>query len=141
MFTKKKIDKRKKYFMVLDTETCPIDRESQEVSPNNMLVYDIGYCVVDKKGNVYTSHPATGTEIVGFEIPNFDKAMDTAKECAKEIEEKLLETTNYHEMEMHFSEDSSLIGGMVIRIGDRVVDSSIQTSLLEMRKQLLKVNV
>ena len=41
---------------------------------------------VDKKGNVYTSHPATGTEIVGFEIPNFDKAMETAKECAKEIE-------------------------------------------------------
>jgi len=49
----KKIDKRKKYFMVLDTETCPIDRDLQEVSPKNMLVYDIGYCIVDKKGNVY----------------------------------------------------------------------------------------
>lgn len=56
----KKIDKRKKYFMVLDTETCPIDRESQEVTPKNMLVYDIGYCVVDKQGNVYR----TGSYIV-----------------------------------------------------------------------------
>jgi len=48
-----KIDKRKKYFMVLDTETCPIDREVEGVTPDNMLVYDIGYCIVDKKGNVY----------------------------------------------------------------------------------------
>ena len=53
MFTKKKIDRRKKYYMVLDTETCPIDREVEGVVANNMLTYDIGYCVVDKKGNVY----------------------------------------------------------------------------------------
>ena len=55
-----KIDRRKNYYVVLDTETCPIDRESQEVTPKNMLVYDIGYCVVDKQGNVYR----TGSYIV-----------------------------------------------------------------------------
>lgn len=48
-----KIDRRKTYYMVLDTETCPIDRECQDVTPSNMLVYDIGYAIVDKKGNVY----------------------------------------------------------------------------------------
>ena len=53
MFTKKKIDRRKKYYMVLDTETCPIDREFEGVDAKNMLAYDIGYCIVDKKGNVY----------------------------------------------------------------------------------------
>lgn len=56
----KKIDRRKKYFMVLDTETCPIDRTLEEVTPKNMLVYDIGYSIVDKKGNVYR----TGSYIV-----------------------------------------------------------------------------
>lgn len=56
----KKIDKRKKYFMVLDTETCPIDRSIEGVSPDNMLVYDLGYCIVDKKGNVYK----TGSYII-----------------------------------------------------------------------------
>lgn len=55
-----KIDKRKKYYMVLDTETCPIDRERQDVTPENMLVYDIGYAIVDKKGNVYR----TGSYII-----------------------------------------------------------------------------
>ena len=55
-----KIDKRKKYFMVLDTETCPIDRELEDVTPTNMLVYDLGYTITDKKGNVYR----TGSYIV-----------------------------------------------------------------------------
>lgn len=49
----KKIDKRKKYFMVLDTETCPINPTEEDVNPKNMLVYDIGFCIIDKKGNVY----------------------------------------------------------------------------------------
>ncbi|MEG1848477.1 MAG: F0F1 ATP synthase subunit delta, partial [Lachnospiraceae bacterium] len=33
------------------------------------------------------------------------------------------------------------IGGMVIRIGDRVVDSSIATKLSELQKQLLKIQL
>lgn len=48
-----KIDKRKKYYMVLDTETCPIDATYEGVNAKNMLVYDIGFCIIDKKGNVY----------------------------------------------------------------------------------------
>lgn len=55
-----KIDKRKKYYIVIDTETCPIDRQIEEVTPKNMLVYDMGFCVVDKRGVVYK----TGSYIV-----------------------------------------------------------------------------
>lgn len=47
------IDKRKHYIVVLDTETCPLDKEFDGVSPYNMFVYDIGWAVVDKKGHVY----------------------------------------------------------------------------------------
>lgn len=57
------------------------------------------------------------------------------------VEQKLLETTAYKEMEMHYAEDSDLIGGMVIRIGDRVIDSSIRTKLSEMQKELLKIQL
>ena len=42
---------------------------------------------------------------------------------------RLLETTKYVEFEMHYDVDAALIGGMKIRIGDRVVASSIQTTL------------
>lgn len=57
------------------------------------------------------------------------------------VERKLLETTAYKKMEMHYAEDESLIGGMIIRIGDRVVDSSIKTNLIELRKQLMKIQL
>ena len=56
----------------------------------------------------------------------------------KEVEQKLLATTAFKKMEMHFQVEEGLIGGVIIRIGDRVVDSSIRTKLYEMRRQLLK---
>ena len=58
-----------------------------------------------------------------------------------QVMEKLLSTTKYNEMEMVYSVDESLIGGMVIRIKDRVVDSSIKTKLSEIKKQLYKIQI
>lgn len=57
------------------------------------------------------------------------------------VESRLLETSGYREMEMYFNTDASLIGGMVIRIGDRVVDSSIRTKLDSLTKQLLQIQL
>lgn len=54
---------------------------------------------------------------------------------------KILETTSYRKLEMHYREDKELIGGMVIRIGDRVVDSSVKTRLNKLTRQLLKVQL
>lgn len=47
------MDKRISYYIVLDTETCPLDKDFKGVSPFNMFVYDIGWAVVDKRGRVY----------------------------------------------------------------------------------------
>ena len=58
-----------------------------------------------------------------------------------EIVRRLLETTRYESFEMNYAVDASLIGGMVIRIGDRVVDSSINTKLYELSKSLRKIQV
>ena len=52
------------------------------------------------------------------------------------LEKRLLETTGYVQFEMHYDVDASLLGGMVIRIGVRVVDSSIKTRLYELKKEL-----
>ena len=59
----------------------------------------------------------------------------------KRIEQKLLDTTGYVKMEMNYSIDKSLIGGMKIRIGDRVVDSSISTKLNELAKDLRRIQL
>ncbi|MGN8946142.1 ATP synthase F1 subunit delta [Bariatricus sp. HCP28S3_E4] len=58
-----------------------------------------------------------------------------------EIVRRLLETTRYESFEMNYAVDASLIGGMVICIGDRVVDSSIKTKLYELSKSLRKIQV
>ena len=54
---------------------------------------------------------------------------------------RLLDTTKYEQFEMNYSVDKSLIGGVVIRIGDSVVDSSIKTKLYELSKDLRKIQV
>lgn len=59
----------------------------------------------------------------------------------EEVKNRLLETTSYVSMEMHYSVDDSLIAGMVIRIGDRVVDSSVRTKIEELTKQLLQIQL
>ena len=58
-----------------------------------------------------------------------------------QIKEKLLATTQYAEFEINYTVDPSLIGGLVIRIGDRVVDSSIKTQLRELSKELMKIQL
>lgn len=57
------------------------------------------------------------------------------------VKNKLLQTTPYLSMEMHYSVDPSLIAGMVVRIGDRVVDSSVRTKIDELTKQLLQIQL
>ena len=57
------------------------------------------------------------------------------------VEAKLLETSGYRKMEMHYSVEPAIIGGMIVRINDRVVDSSIRTKLDGMTKQLLQIQL
>ena len=66
-------------------------------------------------------------------------ALDDARK--KAVEDKLLETTDYKKMEMHYDVDEGLIGGMVIRIGDRIVDSSVRTKIEEMKKTLWQIQL
>lgn len=58
-----KIDKRINYKVVIDTETCPIDKTLTEVTPNNMWVYDIGWIITDKRGKVYKMRSFVNADI------------------------------------------------------------------------------
>lgn len=59
----------------------------------------------------------------------------------KQIEEKILATSPYETLECHYSVEPELMGGMVIRIKDRVVDSSLKTQLAHMSKDLLHLQL
>ncbi len=62
-------------------------------------------------------------------------------EQKKRIEEKLLSQTAYESFEMQYTVDPALIGGMVIRIGDRVVDASIKSKIERMAASLSKLQL
>ncbi|GHU41924.1 F0F1 ATP synthase subunit delta [Clostridia bacterium] len=57
------------------------------------------------------------------------------------IEDKLLKTTKYVSFDISYQTDESLIGGMIIRIGDRVVDSSVSGKLARLRRELSKIQL
>ena len=63
---------------------------------------------------------------------------DTMK---KSVVDKLTATTVYEKFEMIFSVDKNIIGGMIIRIGDRVVDSSIRSKIESLAKDLYDVRL
>ena len=68
-------------------------------------------------------------------------AVELTAEQKDAVEAKILETSGYRKMEMNFSVDPAIIGGMIVRINDRVVDSSIRTKLDGLTKQLLQIQL
>ena len=80
-------------------------------------------------------------EFKGIGVAYVTTPFELPKEKKEAICKKLLATTSFKEMEMHYAINPALLGGMQIRIGDRVVDSSIQTKLNQLQRDLLKVQV
>ncbi len=68
-------------------------------------------------------------------------AIPLSEKQKERIEQKLLTTTEYQTFEMQYQIDESLIGGMTLRVDDRVVDSSIRTKLDNLSRELRKVQV
>ena len=90
-----------------------------------ILEYFIARVKEDKKiGVVYVSS--------AVELKEYQK---------KALTDKLISITSYETMEMNYNVDATLIGGMVIRIGDRVVDSSIKNQLSDLKSDLLKIQL
>ncbi|MCM1257086.1 MAG: ATP synthase F1 subunit delta [Roseburia sp.] len=91
----------------------------------NILNYFIGE--VKESKNIGTAYVTTASE-----LSDAQKA---------QVVDRLIATTKYVEFEMHYDVDTALIGGMVIRIKDRVVDSSIKTKLYDLSRELSKIQL
>lgn len=59
----------------------------------------------------------------------------------EQVEKKLMEVSDYETLEMQYQLDESLLGGMIIRIGNRVLDNSIRSKMETMSRQLFKVKL
>lgn len=72
----------------------------------------------------------------GIGVARISSAVELSKVQKDKIEKKLLETTKYKEIEGVYTVDNTLIGGLVIRIQDTVVDSSLKTQIANLSKSL-----
>ena len=74
----------------------------------------------------------------GIGIAYISSAVELKQEQKERIEQKLIETTKYRQIEGNYKVDPSLIGGLVIRVADTVVDSSLKTQIAELSKSLIQ---
>lgn len=94
-----------------------------------------------KMASVFVYFIAKVKEYKNIGIAYVTSALELTDAQKVSIVNKLVETTKYMKFEMHYEIDSALIGGMKIQIGDRVVDSSIQTKLQKMTRELSKLQL
>ena len=80
-------------------------------------------------------------KLKGIGLANVTSAVELSEKQKKAVEAKLLETTSYSTMEIKYAVDESIIGGLIIQIGDRVVDSSVLTKLNKLQRELLELQV
>ncbi|MGN0341270.1 MAG: ATP synthase F1 subunit delta [Roseburia sp.] len=90
---------------------------------------------------VFTYFIDMAKERLGIGTAYVTSAMELSDSQKGAVLQRLLDTTDYDSFEMHYQVDSSLIGGMVIRIRDRVVDSSIRTKLQKLSSELTKIQL
>jgi len=90
---------------------------------------------------IYEQFAAMVKDYLGIGIAHVTTAFPMTEIQKSHIVESLLNVTEFKKMEMTYSVDEKLIGGMVIRIGDRIVDSSIATHLNNLKKQLLNIQI
>ncbi len=68
-------------------------------------------------------------------------AMELEGAQKTDIEKKLIATTGYESFEIDYLVDPSLIGGVVIRVGDRVCDGSLRSRLDRLTRELSETQI
>ena len=57
----------------------------------------------------------------------------------EKVEARLKETTGFASIDMEYVVDPEIIGGVRIRVGDRIMDSSLKTQLANMTRELKQI--
>ena len=105
------MDKRINYKIVLDTETCPLE-QTDEATPWNMFVYDIGWAIVDKHGKVYKTQSFINADIFLDEKELMKSAYYSEKipKYWEDIKSGIRQLRSFYNIRKHLLEDITEYG-------------------------------
>ena len=136
MMTHPKIDKKEKQEIL---ESVFKNRISEEMLGLMIMIVDKGH--FKEMDQILSYFADRVKELKRIGVAYVTTPMPLSEDQKTKVEDRLKETTDYVSFEMNYAVDESLIGGMVVRIGDRIVDSSIRTKLEKISRELSKVQL
>lgn len=136
MMTHPQITKEEKLNVIDSVFSGRVSKETQELL---RLLAEKDHFSAAEKVFSYVSDRIKAEKKIG--VAYVRTPIELSKAQCDQVEAKLLETTDFQSLEMHYETDPSLIGGMVIRIGDRIVDSSISSRLHRLSRELSEIQL
>ncbi len=125
-----KVGKARLLALMLDICEGQIDQES--VNFLKLLVQNGRLILLPAIASIFETFKAEDEGYVEVEVVT---AYAFTKEAKQDFAEKLAKTMN-KKVHMNVSVDKSLIGGVLVRAGDKVIDGSIKGQLQNMKKAL-----
>ena len=95
----------------------------------------------DELNNIFQYLEEKVKEYKNIGVVSVTTAVELTEEQKVQLTNRLLEVTSFKQLEFNYEVNPDIIGGMILRIGDRVVDSSIRTEIDQMAKSLSKIQL
>ncbi len=101
-----------------------------------LLLFDKGR--IGFLDSINEAYQKLADELKGIARASLVSATELSSDAVDKIKTSLVKMTGKEEVILEIKQDTSLIGGVVTKIGDLVLDGSIKTQILSMRENLKK---
>ena len=126
----------KRYAISLYEATQDLDKDEVKVEIENfvkILVRNKNLKLAERVIEEFEKYSKEQEGILEVEVVS---ASELSSSFKKELEDKIKKINRVDKVDIINKEDDGLIGGMVVKIGDTIIDASLKTRLALLKKQL-----
>ncbi|MDO5564250.1 MAG: ATP synthase F1 subunit delta [Eubacteriales bacterium] len=139
LFNLDKIEKFKQFKSMIDSKV-------RLIKGKGTSILDFLFLLLDKRRHndivpTLQYFNARVKEYLNIGVAEVSSAEELSDAQKKQIEEKLIATTKYEKFEITYAINTQLIAGLRIKVGDKVLDSSIENKINNISKNLRGVRL